>query len=387
MILWLISANELDSDYNHIPWFKSTTTQGEYFRVRTLHVLDDYMYQRKSNLVFNIDKTLNELDRVNYLLTFNDDGKKYFYFVINKEYVSDYVTKVYLQLDVIQTYMFDIQFNDCLIEREHCNRWLKYENGKVEPIQWIEDENIDTGEYVLKSEKEIYNYRTKGTYIYSSSERLGISKDGRPSPSSGSGEQGGGGTSGKNYLNGYADKNGMRFLKSVEGFRSEPYNIGDGTNTIGYGITEVHQPTYYEKLYPSCTEQQASEILGEVMYNFSGQIKNNLDSENYNWDNMNQGLFNALTSFAYNSGVGGLLSYEIWNMVINNSDKESIATIWETTNIMAGTEFEQGLRARRKKEADMIRGTYDYKSALISNDGIGYIIDNDGYGFIPSEYN
>lgn len=386
MILWLISANEIDGDYNHVPWFKSSATQGEYFRQRTKFVLDDYMYQRKSNLVFNVDKNLDEVMNVNYIITINDDGRKYFYFIMDKEYVSDYVTKFYLKLDVIQTYMFDIKFNDCLVDREHCNRWIKYESGNVEPIQWIEEENLETGEYVLKSEKEIYNYRTKGTYIYSSSERLGVSSDGRPNPSGDGGSSGGGGGTGKNYLNGYADKNGMRFLKSVEGFRSLPYNIGDGTNTIGYGITEVHQPTYYEQLYPSCTEQQASEVLGEVMYNFSSQLKSNLDSKSYNWDNMTQGLFNALTSLAYNSGVGGVLSFEVWQMVLNNSPKESIATRWETTNIMAGTEFEQGLRARRKKEADMIRETFDYKSSLISNDGNGYITVNDGYGFIPNAY-
>lgn len=389
MIIWLISANELDNDYNHVPLFTSVENQSLYFAQRRVKTLDDYMYQRKNNLVFNIDMSLEEIENVNYLITLNENNKKYFYFIVDKEYINDGVTKVYLQLDVMQTYMFDIKFNECFIEREHCNRWIKYTDGRVEPLDYLEDENLETGEYVLKSEETIYNYSGKGTYIYTSSERLGVSNDGRPNfnKDNEGGDSGGSSTSGENFKNGYADKNGMLFLKSVEGFRSQPYNLGDGTLTIGYGVTEKNKKEYYDRLYPSCTEEQASIVLGELMYNdFSKLVKINLDLYDYNWEHMTQGLFNAMTSFAYNSGVYGLMEWDIWELILNQSDYETIAKEWETTNIMVGSIYEEGLRNRRKKEADMIRGTFDYSTLLISNDGNGYITENNGYGYIPNEY-
>lgn len=375
----------LDSDYNHTVNFSNKQSQLNWFNQRVLWVNSEFDYQRKNNNL-KVGYSLNKLKMCNYLIIDNSNGERFFYFIMDKQYISDEVTNLILKLDLIQTYQFDINFKKCIVERQHIQEYINFEGKNVitERVKQSVEEGLDTGEYVLDSERSIYNYLTNGCYIYTSSERLGVSNDERINFQSEE-EGGGGGPTGTNYLNGYADKNGLKFLKSVEGFASEPYNIGDGTNTTGYGITELYQPSYYNQLLPTCTEQQASEIMGQVMFNFSGTIKNALDSDNYNWDNMTQGLFNACTSFAYNSG--NITTFGIYDMILNNDSKEAIATAWETTNIMPGTEFEEGLRNRRMKEANMVRGIFNYEELQISNvTSGGYITDNNGYGYIPTNY-
>lgn len=384
-VVRFLNCYMLDSDYNNTLDFIDKSQQIQWFNQHTKWVNEDFDYQRKNNNL-KVGYSIDELKLINYLIIDNSNGERFFYFIMDKEYVSENVTNLVLKLDLIQTYLFDIDFKECLVERQHIQE-LNNSTDVTQRVKLSVDEGLDTGEYRLEKTIDIYNYISNGCYIFTSSERLGISDDERINflDSSEGGDDGGTGETGTNYLNGYADKNGMKFLKSVEGFASEPYNIGDGTNTIGYGTTEVYQATYYNQLLPSCTEQQASEVMGEIMYNFSGTIKNALDSDGYNWGHMTQGLFNACTSFAYNSG--NITDFNIYNMILNESSLESIATTWETTNIMIGSEFEEGLRNRRKKEADMVRGTFDYTSLLISDvTNGGYITTNNGYGHIPTEY-
>ena len=196
-----------------------------------------------------------------------------------------------------------------------------------------------------------------------------------------------------NFISGYMDKNGLRMVKSFEGFAMYPYNIGDGTNTIGYGCTEVYSPDAYNQLYPSCTEEQASIVLGQFAYtNYSLPYLNQLNEDNYNWGYMTQDLFNAMVSFAWNSGVYAM-KYdwsELWNLIItgqNITNPTYFAEVWANTNVMPGTEFEQGLRNRRYREGQIAIGNYDYTNFIISNVSVGgTITTNNGYGYIPREY-
>lgn len=384
----------LDSDYNHTVHFTNRHNQLLWFNQYVLFENNDFDYQRKNNNI-KVGYSLEDLRLVNYLIITNDNGEKFFYFIMDKVYINDEVTELILQLDLIQTYQFDLDFKECLVEREHIREY--YFEGLQPRIDYDViyniEEGLDTGEYLLHDSVNLYDYKKNGCYILTSSERLGVSDEGRinisdDSGGSGSDIDGSTGSNGSNFKLGYMDKNGLKFLKSIEGFSPVPYNIGDGTNTVGYGITEVHQPTYYAQLIPSCTEQKASEVMGEVCYNFSKQIYDSLKAEDYDFNNMTQNLFNAMTSFAYNSGIQGLKIQEIWTMILENRSIQDIAEKWTTTNIMPGTEFEEGLRNRRLKESQIALGTFNYDSLIINNVQTGSpITDNNGYGYIPKGYN
>lgn len=180
-VIQLINAYEIDSDYNHTPWFTTQIAQTNWFRTRTIMTQDNTMYQRKDGNYF-AKGSLYDLRNVNYLIAINPlNNEKYFYFVIDKLYKNPEVTELVLQLDVIQTYMFSFSLDECLVEREHVNRWNSLGNAIPQYI----DENINTGEYVVKKKQTIYDYSNKGTYFITSSDRLGVSDDGRPGNPSG----------------------------------------------------------------------------------------------------------------------------------------------------------------------------------------------------------
>ena len=46
----------------------------------------------------------NKLQYCNYCYFVNDENRIEYYFIIEKEYVNEYNTKLYLKLDVFQTY-------------------------------------------------------------------------------------------------------------------------------------------------------------------------------------------------------------------------------------------------------------------------------------------
>lgn len=381
----------LDSDYNHTVHFTNRHNQLLWFNQYVLFENNDFDYQRKNNNI-KVGYSLEDLRLVNYLIITNDNGEKFFYFIMDKVYINDEVTELILQLDLIQTYQFDLDFKECLVEREHIKEYYldSSDTPKIDyDVIYNIEEGLDTGEYLLHTSTNLYDYKKNGCYVFTSSERLGVSNDGRINISTdSSGGSDSGGSSGSNFNLGYMDKNGLKFLKSIEGFSPVPYNIGDGTNTVGYGITEVHQPTYYAQLLPSCTEQKASEVMGEVCYNFSKQIYDSLKAEDYDFNYMTQGLFNAMTSFAYNSGVGGLKIQEIWTMILNNDSLTNIAEKWKTTNIMPGSEYEEGLINRRALESKMVLDSLNYDSIIIYNTETKEpITDNNGYGYIPKGYN
>ena len=189
------------------------------------------------------------------------------------------------------------------------------------------------------------------------------------------------------------DRNGLKMVKSFEGFASVSYNIGDGTNTIGYGCTSAYSTEAYNSLLPECTEEQASEVLGQyAYYSYSSLIKEQLDDYNYNWDYMTQNLFNAMVSFAWNSGAYAMSTIwsDLWNLILqgyNKSNPNELLNTWKVTNIMQGSIYEEGLRSRREREGLIACGLMGYDDFYISDviNG-GYIMDNEGYGHIPKEY-
>ena len=368
------SIPELDVNYNNTVNFKNSTNQINWFMSKAKYSMTDCTYLRKERSL-TIDKYIDDCMDYNYCMWNNGKRWEYF-FIINKEYVTENSTKLTLKLDVLQTYYFDINFSrmESFIEREHANRFDN--NGDVQLDNLLEPEDLEVGELKVQSITNAYDYTNKGCYFLTSSTRLGMINGGS-----------GGSSSSQTtlYKEGYVSGNGLWFIKQGEGFSSTPYNLGDGTYTIGYGTTSKYDPEHYEQLAPSCTEQQASEVLGQSLYtNYSKYVYDSFVRYGYDMNKMKQNEFDAFVSFYYNTG--SLTSKSIFTKYINGDSKESIAEVWKTTVIMAGTQFEEGLRNRRKAEANVfLNADYNYKA--IPNLNGGTITDNDGKGYIPAPYN
>lgn len=369
---YLLNVHELSPSYDNSVTFDNKASQLQWFMSRKMYQFDDVQYMRKTRNIIIVPLNIAQLDLCNYCII-NNGGRPYFYFILEREYLSENSVAISLKLDVIQTYLFDITYGkyDSLIDRSHLNRY--YGEGQPITTNLIVPEDLEIGEYVEVNRTVLYDYTNKGGYVVTSADK--ITED---SPSSGS--------SGGTLTSKYVSANGFLFIKSTEAFSPNPYNIGDGTNTIGYGVTEAYQPTYYNQLLPSCTEQQASEVMGIVVDNFSNSVYSAMEELGKVMSTVTQNEFDAFVSLAYNMGVGGMKGTQIFIDYCNNVSRETIYNNWLTTAINQGTQFEEGLRDRRKREADIFKNNIYNCKLPISILGGGTVTDNGGRGYIPTKY-
>lgn len=103
--------------------------------------LTNLSYQRYGRNQIKVQIPMDMLLDCNYLM-FNNDrfGAKWFYAFITKlEYVSEVVTLVSYEIDVLQTWAFDYYPNSCFIERAHSKTDIIGEN--------LVEENFELGDY------------------------------------------------------------------------------------------------------------------------------------------------------------------------------------------------------------------------------------------------
>ncbi len=140
----------LDPRYEHSIEWGVESRQLDYFsgdpsvlttKATVVAEFDDFTYLRKESAV-KVPMPLDELalGRVNYAAILNPDMSWRYYFVLNKEYVSPSVTRLDLELDVIQTYQFMWDIPACFVEREHVS--------DDAPGAHLIDEGLELGEYV-----------------------------------------------------------------------------------------------------------------------------------------------------------------------------------------------------------------------------------------------
>lgn len=157
--LYLLENIPLNSDYQHTIDFESIEAQQKYFRGKISSILEeneDYSFIRQNESIV-IDKNIEELLNINYLMYCNNE-KWYYCFITSKKYKSEDRTELFIKTDVMQTYMFDYSLEECFIEREHQDRFNKDLTPKINEV--VED--IDYGQnYKLdKVERVIDNRNT-----------------------------------------------------------------------------------------------------------------------------------------------------------------------------------------------------------------------------------
>ena len=147
--IWLCKTN-LENDYKNTLTFSSSANQRNYFIGNpadpTSHgvstkMYSDYTYLRIENAI-KVDDFIESIDTNNYLVLQNNN-KYYYYFITSMDYIDEQTTKIYIELDVMQTYYFDITYNQTFVEREH----VVDDTAGKHTIP----EGLETGEYVCNS--------------------------------------------------------------------------------------------------------------------------------------------------------------------------------------------------------------------------------------------
>lgn len=140
----LIKNCPLDKTYDHTIYFNNETEQITYFK-NTLQGIPftKQSYQRYDKGVLHIQAKAEDLYECNYLMFQNSAfGNKYFYaFITSIEYVNNVSSKVYYELDVLQTWFFDYTIADSFVEREHSLTDNIGEN--------LVPESLETGEFFI----------------------------------------------------------------------------------------------------------------------------------------------------------------------------------------------------------------------------------------------
>ena len=136
----------LENDYKHTFYFPNISAQESYFKSITKFMDADFSYQRKDGFIrYHRDYDEIIAKGCNYVMYRNTakSSKWYYAFITKIEYVSDGKTNIYIETDVLQTWLFDYEVLPSFIEREHTNNDAVGANTVPE--------GLETGEYIINS--------------------------------------------------------------------------------------------------------------------------------------------------------------------------------------------------------------------------------------------
>lgn len=140
---YLLNGVDLDEDYEYTIDFDDETSQYNFFYAKKqLPITDlDFSYIRAEQ-PFKVGYKLSELEDIDYLMYQNEENEKWYYaFITKKEYANPETTRLYVKLDVMQTYMFDYELKESFVDREHQDRY----DGDGKPIYNLQEENLNIG--------------------------------------------------------------------------------------------------------------------------------------------------------------------------------------------------------------------------------------------------
>lgn len=144
------------------------------------------------------------------------------------------------------------------------------------------------------------------------------------------------------------------FIKELEGFSAEcQWDVSQWT--IGYGTKcPFDHPTngqyQHQKGGHTVTEEQARELCSDLMGYFVGMVRSNCAGLS-----MEQNQFDALLSACYNHGNVNACPLKYY--LQGTLTAEEARAQYEEWYIGRGGIYEAGLRARRKREADLFFGS------------------------------
>lgn len=139
--IYLIKGVPWQNNYVHTRLFSSAAEQQSYFMGKQNIAMENATYARITGRDFIAwNGNADNLDGYNYLaiknIGFTD---KWFYaFVSYVEYLNTETARVYFEIDVMQTFMFDYTLQECMIERSHVG-------VQSTSNLWVAQEKVDYG--------------------------------------------------------------------------------------------------------------------------------------------------------------------------------------------------------------------------------------------------
>lgn len=139
----LLSNVPFNYSYNNVMDFDTITEQTAYFLNKSKLKFEDLTHQRVNNNTINLEIAYEDLYDINYMMFQNDKipGKWFYAFITKYDFVSPKVTRITYQIDVYQTWLFDMKWQSTYVEREHTRRF----NSDGSPVINTLDEGLNYG--------------------------------------------------------------------------------------------------------------------------------------------------------------------------------------------------------------------------------------------------
>lgn len=141
--VYIISGCPCDPDYEHTLYWPNKEGQHAYFMTKAKYRLDAMSYQRAKRGRIRVQYKVEDLYDCNYLAFQNTSfGNKWFYaFIDDVTYVNNITSEISYTIDVIQTWITDMDLQQCFVAREHSVTDVAGDNRVPE--------NLDTGEMIM----------------------------------------------------------------------------------------------------------------------------------------------------------------------------------------------------------------------------------------------
>ena len=139
----------------------------------------------------------------------------------------------------------------------------------------------------------------------------------------------------------------LQEIKLSEGFESKAYKRNGDVWTIGYGSTYYANNSRVKQGDTITREDAEILIKSKIEKEYLPQLKSLIKS------NLNDNQRDALLSLIYNIGAGNLRKSSLPGIINSDPNSEAIKGVWLIQNIRIGSQFEKGLRARRKREVEL----------------------------------
>ena len=146
-----------DNNYQNVRNFNDIGAQGAFFSNLFPRInFEEYTYLRKGSSI-RVGAGVDEIREYNYLYYNNGDGKTYYCFIEDYNYISENVTELIIKIDVYQTYMFEYTILKSFVEREHVTLSSDVAGNYTFP------EELETGEYISREFTNVAE--TQNTYL------------------------------------------------------------------------------------------------------------------------------------------------------------------------------------------------------------------------------
>ena len=135
--IYLLKNIPLNKSYEHTVYYPDRDSQAQAFMAYKKYTLTDYSYQRSQLGTIRVALKYEQLIDCNYLMfkNTNFENKWFYAFITGIGYVSNDVTDVYYDLDVMQTWCYDYEFMPTFVDRQHSKTDILYENTQPEGLE------------------------------------------------------------------------------------------------------------------------------------------------------------------------------------------------------------------------------------------------------------